>query len=82
MTALRQTSVNVHICSVYMYSMCTTSCCGEHFLSVGIDLWGPADKSTLIDENPPLEGLLASLSVPLQVSGTGLCLDLHSGERG
>ena len=86
MTALRQTfSVNVHIRSVYVYimvSMCTTSCCGERFLSVGIDLWGPADESTLIDENSLWEGLLASLSVPLQVSRTGLCLGLHSGEWG
>ena len=85
MTALGQTSVNVHVRSVYVYiivCMCTASCCGEHFLSVGIDLWGPADESTLIDENTPLKGLLASLSVPLQVSGTGLCLGLHSGERG
>ena len=42
--------------------MCTTLCCGEHFLSVGVDLWGPADESTLIDENPPFEGILTSLT--------------------
>ena len=72
-TAHRQTSLNVHIrsvcvCVYIMVCMCTTSCCGEHFLSVGVDLWGPADKSTLKDENPLLEELLASLSIPLQVS--------------
>ena len=28
---------------------------------VGVDLWEPADESTLFDENPPLEELLAIL---------------------
>ena len=50
--------------------MCTTVC-GEHFFSVGVDLWGEADESTLSDENPPLDGFLAG---PLQVSGKGLSL--------
>ena len=56
--------------------------CGEYFLSVGVDVWGPPDESTLIDKSPLLEGLLASLSVPLQVTGKGLRLGLHSGEWG
>ena len=43
---------------------------------------GTSYESTLIDQNPPLEGLLASLSVPLQVTGKGLCLGLHSGKWG
>ena len=50
---------------LYVYNF---ECCCEHFLSVGVALWGPADKSTLMDENPLMEELLASLSVPLQVS--------------
>ena len=67
---------------VYVYVYIIVCMCGEHFSSVSVGLWGSADESTLIDENPPLEGLLASLSVPLQVTGKGLCLGLHSGEWG
>ena len=75
MTAPEQTCLQVHVHIVYVYimvCMCTT----EHFLSVCVDVWGEADESTLSDENPPLEGLLASA---LQVSGKGLCLGLQSG---
>ena len=67
----------MYICSVYVYIM--VCMCGEHFLSGGVDLWGPAHESALIDENPPLEGLLASFSVPLQVSRRGLCLETCKG---
>ena len=72
----------MHGRNVYMYVYIIVCMCGELFLSVGVDLWGPADESTLIDETPPLEGLLDSLSLPLQVTGKGRCLGLHSGEWG
>ena len=59
MTAQGQTSLNVNVCSMYVYIMIMDtirahvysihdhglymynclSCCGEHFLSVGVDLW-------------------------------------------
>ena len=64
-TAHRQTSLNVHIHGVCVHHgrYVENGICGEHFLSVGVDLRGPADEFTLIDENSPFEGLLASLSV-------------------
>ena len=53
---------------VYMYIICQLSCCGVCLLPVGVDIWGPADESTLTDENLPLGGFLVTISVPLQVS--------------
>ena len=67
MTAHKQTSLHVYIvCMCTSWSVCvaTTSCCGEHFLSVGVDL-----RDQLM-RNLPLEGLLdKSYCVSLQVSG-------------
>ena len=76
------TYVYIKVCMCILYRPRWLSWCGEHFLSVSVDLWGPAEESTLFDEIPLLKVLLASLSVPLQVSGKGLCLGLHSGELG
>ena len=57
---------------VYMYvyimvCMCTAvyHVVANIFLSVSVHLWGPADESTLMDENPLLGGFLASLFVSL-----------------
>ena len=64
-----------------MVCMCTTVVVNISW-SGGVDLWRPADESTLSDANSPLEELLASLSVPVQVTGKGLCLWVCTLESG